>query len=68
MCMQEIKRNEIKTHFLEDLRKIQDNNKRKGKDNQEHYTSSTISTIYKIFSEIKALQVVSTPLNTGIKF
>ena len=68
LCKQEIKGHEIKEHLIEYLKTIQDNNVKKNKDNLEYNTMSPIGTIYKIFVDIKAMQVVRATQNTGKKF
>ena len=58
---------EIKTHLIGYLRTVRGNNLNKNRDNQEYDELSTVKAIYKVFKEIKGLQVVLTPRNLGRK-
>ena len=67
MCKEIKEREDIKTHFMEYLKAVQGNNT--SKSGREDYNGlSAISTVYKVFKDIKELQVVQPTPNLGRKY
>ena len=67
MCKEIKEREDIKTHFMEYLKAVQGNNT--SKSGREDYNGlSAINTVYKVFKDIKELQVVQPTPNLGRKY
>ena len=65
VCKTEIREEDIKSHFMEHLRKLQQNNLKKVRENTEYERLNPINIIYRFISEVKNTQVVRTAQMIG---